>query len=309
VRLTLGFGGGAGYTPWHERMWTLLDAQDFDAFLLLGDNVYIDTPEVPETQRYCYYRRQSRPEYRAFTASTPIFAIWDDHDFGDNDSEGGPDRDLPAWKRPVLKVFQENFANPYYGGSRRDPGVWFDTTMGDVDLFFLDCRYYRSLDSTKENRSMLGPVQLAWLKERLAQSTATFKIIASSVPWAQGVKGGSNDTWDGFPEEREDIFTFIEANRIDGVVLISADRHRSDAWRIPRPNGYDLYDFMSSKLTNVVSHGLVDGALIGYNEKCSFGKVEIDTAADDPTFTYTIVDIDGESQGSVTLKRSQLEHR
>ena len=126
--------------------------------------------------------------------------------------------------------------------------------MGDVDFFFLDTRYYRSLDETKENRSMLGPVQMAWLKERLQQSTATFKIIASSVPWAENVKPGSIDTWDGFPEEREAIYSFLEQERIDGVVLISADRHRSDAWKIPRENGYDLYDFMSAKLTNVIRH-------------------------------------------------------
>ena len=39
-------------------------------FLLLGDNVYIDHPERPAVQKYCYYRRQSRPEYKRFTSGT-----------------------------------------------------------------------------------------------------------------------------------------------------------------------------------------------------------------------------------------------
>ena len=37
-------------------------------------------------------------------------------------------------------------------------------------------------------------------------STATFKVLASSVPWTPLVKGkgeGSPDTWDGYPRERE----------------------------------------------------------------------------------------------------------
>ena len=119
---------------------------------------------------------------------------------------------------------------------------------------------------------MLGPGQKAWLLDKLKRSTAVFRVIASSVPWASGTKPGSKDTWDGFPDEREVIFSFIEENRIEGVVLISADRHRSDVWRIERARGYTLYDFSSSKLTNAMSHRLMEGCLFGYNEKCSFGS-------------------------------------
>ena len=45
----IGFGGGAGYTPWYEHMWLTILKHSPRAFLLLGDNVYIDTPTVPET--------------------------------------------------------------------------------------------------------------------------------------------------------------------------------------------------------------------------------------------------------------------
>ena len=50
-RFTLVFGGGAGYTPWFEHMWnTLAEARPL-AMIALGDNVYIDTPKVQQTQR------------------------------------------------------------------------------------------------------------------------------------------------------------------------------------------------------------------------------------------------------------------
>ena len=307
-RFTLGFGGGAGYTPWKERMWTTILDQNPDAFLLLGDNVYIDTPEVPETQRYCYYRRQSRPEYREFAASTPIFSIWDDHDFGDDDCVSTSRLDDPPWKLDVLKVFTENFVNPYYGSSPQNPGCFFDFSVGDVDFFMLDCRFYREDPHQVEEASMLGSFQKNWLFGKLKASKATFKMICSSVPWATGVKPGSKDPWDGFPEEREEIFSFLEQNQIEGVVLLAADRHRSDAWKIEREHGYALYDLMSSRLTNIHKHKILDGALFGYNETCSFGKLTFDTRKDDPELLYEVVTIDGEVKHSLSILRSQLTY-
>jgi phosphodiesterase/alkaline phosphatase D-like protein len=42
ARFQIGFGGGAGYTPQHEKMWNTVAAHNPTAFLFLGDNVYID---------------------------------------------------------------------------------------------------------------------------------------------------------------------------------------------------------------------------------------------------------------------------
>jgi alkaline phosphatase D len=305
AKFTLGFGGGAGYTPHHEYMWDTIKSHDPALFLLLGDNVYIDHPERPAVQKYCYYRRQSRPEYRRFTSGTPVYAIWDDHDFTYNDARGGPERDVPTWKRDVLNVFKNQFLNPYYGGGEDNPGCWFNFSYADVDFFMLDTRYYRE-DPKNDNASMLGPVQKKWLFEKLKSSKGKFKILASSVPWARGTKPGSLDTWDGHNNEREEIFSFIEENKIDGIILLSADRHRSDAWKIERPQGYDLYDFMSSKLTNIHTHKLMPGSLFGYNKKCSFGLLSFDTHKSDPTVTYRIINIDNEEIHRIRLFQSDL---
>ena len=143
----------------------------------------------------------------------------------------------------------------------------------------------------------------------LLSSTATFKVLASPVPWAYGAKPGSLDPWQGYKQEREEIFSFLEENKIDGVILISADRHRSDAWKIERPDGYDLYEFESSKLTNVHTHGIMPGALFGYNEKCSFGLLSFDTTVADPQVTYQIISIDNDVIHTFSLNRSQLSHK
>jgi len=305
------FGGGAGYTPAFERMWETLSKHRPLAYLAMGDNVYIDHPTSPETQRYCYYRRQSRPEYRGFVSHTPVFAIWDDHDFGTNDCIGSPGIDDIPWKKPVWNVFKENFVNPSYGGGPNQPGVWYDFAINGVHFIMLDCRYYRT-SPRLPSPTMLGPAQKKWLFERLKASKtsgATFTVLASSVPWSPGTKGGSKDTWDGFPEEREEIFSFIRENRIEGVFLISADRHRSDAYKNDRPGAYPLYEASSSKLTNVHTHGLIKTALFGYNAKCSFALLTFDATAADAVLTYDVYNIDDEKIHTLKVKRSELSFK
>ena len=306
---TIAFGGGAGYVPPHERMWNTIAEHDPQAILLLGDNVYIDDPESPLMQEYTYQRRQSRPEYRTLTSRSAVFTIWDDHDFGTNDCWGGPTIELPKWKRDYAwKIYKQNWPNPGFAGGYEQPGCWYSFKLGDVDFIMLDCRYYRTSPRQK-NPSMLGPVQLEWLEEELKKADGTFKVICSSVPWDYRTKGDSKDTWNGFKKERGKVFDMIKRHNVEGVVLVSADRHRSDCWLVDRGDEYPLYEFNSSRLTNQHVHPemVKAGAIFSYNKKQSFGLVKFDTTVDDPTVTYDVYSIDDEKVHSITVKRSELE--
>ncbi len=304
-RFSVAFGGGAKYTPANERMWDTIRERAPAALLLLGDNVYIDHPvQFGDLHKYTYYRRQSEPKFRRLVRSVPVYAIWDDHDCAIGDSWMGPYRDKPAWKMSLLEGFQMNWNNPGYG-SEQWPACWFKFSIADVEFFMLDGRFYRT-NPYAEDPSMLGPVQKAWLFAQLNQSRATFKVIVSPVAWSFNTKGDSLDTWNGFRDERHEIFNFLAENELDGVVLLSADRHRSDARRIDRPNGYSLYEFESSQLTNTNPHRLEPGAIFGYNEKQSFGQLRFDTTKVDPTVTFEIISIDNETVHSLTLKKSDL---
>lgn len=305
-KVSIAFGGGAGYVPENERMWSTIGKFDPTALVLLGDNVYVDMPEHPAMQRFCYYRRHSVPEWRTLVGARPVYTIWDDHDFGTNDCWGGPKVDDPKWKPDVWSIYKQNWVNPGYGGGEERPGCWYDFRLGDVHFVMLDGRYYRERPRN-ENASMLGPEQLAWAKKTLAASEATFKVIASPVPWEFATKGDSRDTWNGFKAERNDLFDFLADEEIDGVILLSADRHRSDAWKITREKGYPLYEFESSRLTNRHVHGTMKQAIFSYNAKQSFGLVEFDPTAADPTVTYKVVNIDGEVMHELTVKRSELK--
>lgn len=303
AKFDVGFGGGSRLVPQKERIWQTIASFKPAAFLFLGDNLYIDKPTQRNLQRLYYYRRQLRPEFRRLTSGTSIYAIWDDHDFGKNDCSGGPDPFRPEWKVPVWRVFRENWNNPYYGGGEKQPGCWFDFSIGDVDFFMTDGRYYRSF----KDGTMLGPVQKKWLLNKLKESKATFKVIASGTLWTETADKGGKDSWWGVKEEREDIFSLIDREEIGGVILLSADRHRTDVYQIKRPNGYTLYEFETSKLTNNHTHGTKDAALFSYNKGNFFGMLTFDLTKSDPEVTFRCITIDGEQVYSLTLQRSQLE--
>ena len=244
------------------------------------------------TGDYCYSRRYSRPEWKKLVAKTSMHAIYDDHDFGMDDCVPGSLVDEPKWKKHVLANFSKNWNNPPVGGGTQNPGCWQTFSLGQVQFIMLDCRYYRD----RKEKSMLGTFQKQWLKDTLKNSEATFKVIASSVPFSEGIKPGSKDPWDGYPEEREEIFSFIEKEKIEGVLLIAADRHRIDFRKTPRPNGYDFLEFVSGRITNRHVHSVVktDGLVWGYNKTCGYCLLKFDTTKKNQVMKFEAYDNRGE---------------
>ena len=290
-----------------QPIWNSIKKENINSFIFLGDNVYGDVPSGSLDFMKTAYAEQKKmlPDW---LLKKDINVIWDDHDFGLNDCSGGPDIETPKWKRPTYDIFRNNWANPAYGGGDKQPGIWWDTYINDVHFISIDGRYYRTNPKkTKGKLSMLGPVQKNWLLNKIKNSKGTFKVLVSPVPWVFKAKGDSKDTWNGFKDERNEIFQFLSENNFKGVLLLSADRHRSDLWKIERSNDYPLYEFNSSRLTNQHVHKTMDEAIYSYNAKQSFGTVDFVTDVGDPNATYSINSIDGEQIFKFTIKRSQLE--
>ena len=91
---------------------------------------------------------------------------------------------------------------------------------------------------------------------------------------------------------------------------MAADRHRSDAWKNNDfGSSYPIYEFMSSKLTNIHTHKIIKGCIFGYNKKPSFGEVIFDFTKENPTATYTAYSIDNEDVGSVQIGLKELQYK
>jgi hypothetical protein len=78
------------------------------------------------------------------------------------------------------------------------------------------------IDAT--GREYLGATQLAWLKDGLLNSTATFKFVANG-PLIQELLFVPYDRWDGYTAERQDLLDHIDTNSIENVVFLSTDIH------------------------------------------------------------------------------------
>ncbi|MGE4550136.1 MAG: alkaline phosphatase D family protein, partial [Opitutales bacterium] len=172
-------------------------------------------------------------------------------------------------------------------------------------FFMTDGRYYRDF----KKGTMLGPAQKKWLKEKLSASTATFKVIASGTLWTETADKGGKDSWWGVPDEREEIFSLIDEEKIGGVILLSADRHRTDVYEIKRANGYTLYEFETSKLTNNHTHNTKKEAIFSYNKGNFFGLLDFDLTKKDPEVPFRCITIDDKEVYNLTLKRSQLQSK
>ncbi len=208
--------------------WRALADGPVDFVLQLGDNVYAGSTDTG-VQRRMYYWHRRLPPHRQIMAVTPMLAIWDDWDYAGGTAFG--DGDGTAFgKRRSLRNFKEFWANPSYGQSS-DPGIYFKFSRGDVDFFMLDGRDHRSPNDSEDNgqKTMLGRAQLTWLKRELAGSDATFKFLVSGSQWTGS---GKSDSWRSFTRERNGLFDFIRDNGIEGVVLLSGDRHITAGYQV-----------------------------------------------------------------------------
>jgi alkaline phosphatase D len=211
-----GYDATAGYAD--------MARTNIDLLLMLGDNHYANTND-PVIQRRFYFDQRHTAGWRGLSPGTPIYAIWDDHDYGPDNSDG-----TMKGKERSLQTFKEHWANPAYG-EPDNPGVYGKFTRANVEFFLLDGRYHRDPNKATNlvHKTHLGAKQLAWLKRELRASQAPIKVLACGGEW-QGY--GTDDSWRTFKAERDDLFQFIEDHRIQGVLLISGDRHFTGAYHV-----------------------------------------------------------------------------
>ncbi|MFE2728581.1 alkaline phosphatase D family protein [Kitasatospora sp. NPDC059327] len=265
TRVTLGFGSCA-HTP-SNSVWTRIIDKGCEGFVMLGDTPYADRG-IPKESTAAFALPRARRTHREFLAapgidnlvrSMPTWGTWDDHDFGANGSDGNF-----AGKAAFRRAFVDYRANADFGHATgtvpdstgkvtlltgRGPGEGIHTSFrrGPIEVFLVDPRWFSNASANP--RVCMGPVQKAWLFDRLGKSTATFKILASGMTWYDK-DGPESDHWDTYGVEKAELFDFIRTNNVKGCVLLSGDIHVSRALKNngdPQV-GYDLWEFVVSPL-------------------------------------------------------------
>lgn len=298
--------GAPGYP-----IFDVMRARQPDFFLFLGDTMYGDNlcPSPPNepgadflATTLAEYRARHRDQrgaeaLRRFLGSIPVYMIWDDHEVRNNFA--GPfDSQMPAGRQALREYWPIHVASD-------DPHRLYRTVRAgaDLELFILDTRQYRSRNADQDGpaKTMLGERQLQWLLNGLTESTATWKVIVTTVPLSVPKGGGiavpGNDGWaggadgTGFERERQVIVDRILGRKVDNVVFLASDVHYVQA-NAYDPNGdgtADFHEFVAGPLSAApgpqmpASAGLRPTTLINEGGYMNFGLIRVTKSAFDVT--------------------------
>lgn len=317
--------GSCGHQDHPLPIFNLVASYDPDVFIFLGDNIYGDTYDMKEL-RSKYNQLAEKESYQRLKSQCPIWATWDDHDYGWNDSG----KEYP-FNEESKEIFLDFFEVPFESARRKHPGIYDVNYIqaGDkiVQVILLDNRSFRDTlkpyDGYREDQrrysfygqdysphensdvSLLGDAQWKWLSDVLSEP-ADLRIIATGTQF--GIEWNGFEAWANFPHEQQRMIDLIKKTKASGVVFISGDVHYSELSRIDTEY-YPLYDFTASGLSSTWDYATPNGNRIeGPIMDNHFGLIRIDWGSD-PKITFETIDIHNISRIEYEIPLSLLEFK
>lgn len=298
-----------------QPIWAAINAESPDLFIFLGDNIYGDTEDM-DVMRGKYQKLASNPGFAELRANTPAIAIWDDHDFGEDNA--GVEYPRKEESRQIMLDFWDE---PTDSARRmRDDGIYTAYQYGPegrrVQIILLDLRWNRtSLQKVnlghynpgriakdmgpyvaieESDAVLLGEEQWRWLEARLGEP-ADIRIIGSSIQLLPEFSGW--ESWANFPNERQRFLSLLRKLDTEGVFIISGDTHWSELSKVENALDYSLWEMTSSGLTEEWKKVSPNIHRVGnpYAE-ANYGLIEIDWVGDEPSITLSIKDVSGNTK-------------
>ena len=275
-----------------------------DFMVWLGDNLYLREADWNSKtgilNRYSHTR--ATPEMQAMFGNMHHFGIWDDHDYGPNNS----DRSYHL-KKVTEQAFKDFFPSPNY---IFDEGITSYVQWIDSDFFLMDNRYWRTPNNrTDIEREILGKRQLEWLIDGLVNSFAPFKFVVIGGQFLNPAKHGESYSKIA-PQEKQKLIDAIQELKIEGVIFLTGDVHRTELSKMKVPNGYPLYDLTISPLTSGASRFIgednsyqVENTVVN---KHNFGLLNVSGTKDSRTLEIKILDSNGVLQWSKDIPAKEL---
>jgi alkaline phosphatase D len=314
-KVRIAFGSCAKqYEP--QPIWDAILESQPDLFLFIGDIVYADTTD-PNLLRQAFDRLDQIEGFGKLRNSCPVYAVWDDHDYGLND--GGAEHPR---KREAQRVFLDFLRVPEESQLRKQEGVYQSLMIGEpgkrVQVILLDTRYHRGplksisirnrtlyMPSLNKSASMLGDQQWQWLRRQL-EEPAEVRILVSSIQVIPDIH--PFEKWANLPHERSRLLEAIAPS--NGVVILSGDQHFAEVSRLPRKDRYDLLEFTSSGMTH--HRGIIaapNNHRVGQEVVAkNFGQIDIDWTLSDPKIVFSAKSVSGEVLLQHELRLSQLQN-
>lgn len=325
--------GSCAHQDKPQPVWDAILAARPDLFIFLGDNIYADTRDV-DALRAQYAKLGAQPGFKKLREAVPILAIWDDHDFGENDS--GCDYPLKDASR---KAFLDFWGEPPASPRRARDGIYDARTLGPpgerLQIVMPDLRSnrtaLRTLDLGAQDygswakakqaagqpvpgpcarnpdpaATMLGESQWQWL-ERQLREPAEVRIFASSLQVVADFPGW--EAWINYARDHQRLIDTIRRTGAGGLVCISGDTHYGEISRLDLNTPFPLWDVTSSGLTEVwpvlpPNTNRRGGAV----REVNFGLIDIDWRAGATTLTLQVCDGGGTPRLSETVRLADLQ--
>jgi alkaline phosphatase D len=297
---------GRGYGGQNEIFKSINDKKP-DFMIWGGDNFYYREADWGTRTGMMHRSTHSRnvAELQPLLGNTHHYAIWDDHDYGNNDS----DRSF-FQKEMSLEMFKLFWANPNY--AFKDEACTGTFQWGDVQFFLMDDRWFRAPNENfTSDRDYYGKKQMTWLIDALVGSKATFKIIVTGGQVVNPAKVFENMS--NYEGERNELLKKITDAKIKGILFVSGDRHHTVLQKLDRSGAnYPLYDLTVSPITSGPAKPvkaeddspIVEGTL--YTER-NFAICEVSGTLKDRVLKISIFDSKGEQKWTREIKASELK--
>ncbi len=216
--------GSCARTGSNGSVFDAIRALDPLFFLNTGDFFYgdVDTDDLGRFRRL-YDETLTSPAQAALYRSTATVYLWDDHDFGVNNTDGtSPSRAAAA------RAYRESVPHyPLSASAGADGPIFQAFTVGRVRFLLTDTRSARSPRGSPDDRkSILGDAQRAWLEGELLAGRDRYAMVVwvSPVPWIESTDAGA-DGWGGFGAERRRLADLIAAVGVRNLLMLSGDAH------------------------------------------------------------------------------------
>ncbi|MBY8916382.1 alkaline phosphatase [Nitratireductor sp. L1-7-SE] len=270
-------GQGWGIDETGMKTYATMAKHRPDFFLHSGDTIYADGPMedevtlkdssvwkntvlIDEKRKVAETLDEFRGQWkynmmddhvRALNAVCPTFFQWDDHEVVNNWSASKDLSEDDRYTEKSVALLQARAARAFHEMTPirytpAEPGrVYRKIAYGPMlDVFFLDMRSYRAAnteglqEAAGEETRFLGDEQIRWLKRELANSRATWKVIAADMPIGlvvpdgdriEAIANGDNAGPKGREFEIADLLRYIKNAGIENTVWFTADVHYTAA--------------------------------------------------------------------------------
>jgi len=321
--------GGGGFCRPAEGGYSIFPAMlrhPADFFLFVGDTVYTDVPchrpgvapggnfRAVTLAQYRARHRHNRldPGLQALLRRMSVYAIWDDHEVR-NDFAGTIEPRMPIGRQAFLDYW------PIWPPAEEPGRLYRRIRWGRLlEVFILDTRQYRSDNSMPDGpgKTMLGRAQRRWLVEGVTSSTATWKVVVSSVTlslptgrserrdgWSSANVLGLPQDGAGFATERDAILGAFRKADTRNVIFVVADVHHAELIRHHPHLDWSFHEFIAGPLSATLGRprpldfSLNPRSLFAQGGVFNFGEVSVEPA----NLTVRLIDDTGTVMFSHTI--------